>query len=89
MTRKYDDGRCWCGSTLKGKPHNCIGTQGRVEDLLDERSRLIEALDHVTQCPLAASMRQIMPPEELEKVTACLFCRDALIVLREMKRHLS
>jgi len=36
--------RCWCGSTLKGKPHNCIGTQGRIEGLLSENLNLREAI---------------------------------------------
>lgn len=31
-----EEARCWCGSTLKDKPHNCVGTRGRVEGLLSE-----------------------------------------------------
>jgi hypothetical protein len=32
--------RCWCGSLMKGKPHNCIGTRDRIEGLLRENAKL-------------------------------------------------
>lgn len=40
MTMNEED-NCWCGSMLKDKPHNCIGTRSRVEGLLDEKRRLL------------------------------------------------
>lgn len=44
MTMNEED-HCWCGSMLKDKPHNCIGTRGRVEGLLDEKRRLLLQID--------------------------------------------
>lgn len=47
--------RCWCGSTLKGKPHNCVGTRGRVEGLLAEIAKLkILLADTEKRCDLYA-----------------------------------
>ena len=39
---KNENARCWCGSYLVGKPHNCIGTKERVEELL-KKIEVLEA----------------------------------------------
>ncbi len=43
MVKESD--RCWCGSPLKDKPHNCIGTKERVVGLMTEVRLLQEAID--------------------------------------------
>ncbi|MCJ7653034.1 MAG: hypothetical protein MUO75_04970 [Actinobacteria bacterium] len=40
-----EEDRCWCGSLLKDKPHNCIGTKDRVMGLLTEVRLLRDAID--------------------------------------------
>src|SRR5436190_2042316 len=39
-----EEDRCWCGSLLKDRPHNCIGTKERIQGLLDENVKLLGEL---------------------------------------------
>lgn len=61
-------------------------------DLREENARLKlqlddlrKALDHATTCPLIQKARDIMG-DNPEKITACLGCRDALLLLGQTKK---
>jgi hypothetical protein len=60
--------RCWCGSMLKDKSHNCIGTRGRVEGLLAEIRLLHEAIDKSN----AALEEAIKTKEERDRLRKAL-----------------
>lgn len=65
--------RCWCGSMFKDKPHNCIGTKGRVEGLLAEVRLLHEAIDKSN----VALVEAIQTKEERDRL---------LLQIEEMKK---
>lgn len=69
------EGRCWCGSTLVGQPHNCVGTKERVEQLIAEIHRLQDAElreEHLLDLLRATKMKHgICQPRERKACTAC------------------